>query len=640
MREADGTNVGGGGEVADSEDVARAASGDQAAFGRIYARHVGDVHDFLALTSRDARAAGELTKETFLQALAQLRTLEPPKHLRVWLFGIADRISMEHLGRARSAQTLQPSAYPIDDAEFLAVFGEAAAATAPVEGAEDEEAADIVWAAATSMNAEQYSVLDLSVRRHLATRELAEAIAITAAQATVLVHQSKVAFRGAVQDLFVIRRRPWCRGLSFLVPLDQQHLSPDMRPAVEHHVSRCENCRPLAELLMRAETVLATIPLIELSADLAGADWSRIASASLARQVLAPAATETERNPGAGAAAVVGLGAGTAAAVGLGAGSAAAAGAAAAGGAGGAGAGGGHGAGPSAGAPRRRVPSRGRAWVQGTPGRIAVVVVALAVVSLGVVLATQSGSVQTTATTAPSTTASAVGLPTTTSGAATTTSSPKATTTTSKVTTTTSKPVTTTKPTTTTTRPSTTTTTRPPNTTTTTAPTTTTTPPGPPTISALSPDDAGPGATVTISGSGFGSSEGARTVTFDDQQAPVTASVSNWSADSITVTVPAGLLSGGAQVYVTPNDQVGFTVAAVYSADFAGNYETLTFDPSARYYPQTKPARVSNFHTNDTRFICLNDPGNPPAYAEDPNTQVLVVVGSCGSAKGEWTFSA
>jgi DNA-directed RNA polymerase specialized sigma24 family protein len=613
-------------------DAALAASGDQAAFGAIYGRHVREIHDFLALTSRDASAAGDLTKQTFLQAAAQLRALDRPKHLRAWFFGIADVISLGHLGRARPASPLQPSASTADDAEFLTLFGEAAAANPPVGGAEDEEAADIVWAAATSMDAEQYSILDLSVRRQLTTRELAEGIGITAAQATVLVHQSKVAFRGAVQDLFVARRRHWCRGLAFLVPVGQQHLSADRRPAVEHHVSRCEYCRPLAERLMRAEAILATIPLIELSADLAGRDWPQIAGEAAAGGNVAGESAGTTGEVAAGTAAAVGIAAG-AAAVGIGAGTAAAAATGARAGDGGAG-----GAraprytGPT---PHRRVPSRGRAWVQGTPGRVAVVVLALAIVSLGVVLATRSSPVQATGPSSSPTTLGARVHPTTTTGSATTTTGPRATTTTSKPTTTTAKVTTTTS------KRATTTTTRPPRatTTTTTSPSTpTTTPPGPPEISALSPNNGAQGTTMTISGTDFGTGGN---VTFYQEQYPTPASVSKWSNDSITVNVPAGLVAGGADVYVESaglyTQRLPFTVNVFFSGVWKGKTVSLSLDSGVKTYTTPKGS-ISGFRTDDAEYACLNG-RTLTAYLASKNAADLVADSSGMCVSAEWTFS-
>ena len=82
-----------------------------------------------------------------------------------------------------------------------------------------------------------------------------------------------------------------------------------------------------------------------------------------------------------------------------------------------------------------------------------------------------------------------------------------------------------------------------------------------PTITGISPVSGMLGASVTISGTNFGSSQGTSTVTLNS----LTCSVANWSATSITVAVPAGATSGPFAVTVagvTVNSQT-FTVSAL-----------------------------------------------------------------------------
>jgi len=67
-----------------------------------------------------------------------------------------------------------------------------------------------------------------------------------------------------------------------------------------------------------------------------------------------------------------------------------------------------------------------------------------------------------------------------------------------------------------------------------------------PSISGLSPSSGITGTAVTISGTNFGGSQGASTVTFNG----VTAAPTSWSASSITVPVPAGATSGSVVVVV------------------------------------------------------------------------------------------
>lgn len=78
------------------------------------------------------------------------------------------------------------------------------------------------------------------------------------------------------------------------------------------------------------------------------------------------------------------------------------------------------------------------------------------------------------------------------------------------------------------------------------------------TISSVSPAVGVPGQAVTISGSGFGATQGTGAVTFNGVPATVTA----WTATAIGVTVPAGAATGSVVVWVnsTPSNGMAFTV--------------------------------------------------------------------------------
>ena len=84
-----------------------------------------------------------------------------------------------------------------------------------------------------------------------------------------------------------------------------------------------------------------------------------------------------------------------------------------------------------------------------------------------------------------------------------------------------------------------------------------------PTISSLSPTSGAVGASVTISGSNFGSTQGSSTVTFNGTIAAVTS----WSASSIAAVVPSGATTGNVVVKVSnkSSNGVSFTVVAAPS---------------------------------------------------------------------------
>jgi len=91
---------------------------------------------------------------------------------------------------------------------------------------------------------------------------------------------------------------------------------------------------------------------------------------------------------------------------------------------------------------------------------------------------------------------------------------------------------------------------------------------GPPSITGLSPNSGGAGASVTIKGSNFGSSQG--TVTF----AGTEASITNWTDTSINAKVPLHAQTGNVVVTVngTASNGVSFTVLTLSAGTIAPDY--------------------------------------------------------------------
>jgi YD repeat-containing protein len=83
---------------------------------------------------------------------------------------------------------------------------------------------------------------------------------------------------------------------------------------------------------------------------------------------------------------------------------------------------------------------------------------------------------------------------------------------------------------------------------------------GPPTISSLSPTTGAVGASVTITGTNFGATQGSSTVKFNT----TTATPATWSATSIVVPVPSGATTGNVVVHASGvnTNGVNFTVVS------------------------------------------------------------------------------
>ncbi len=72
-------------------------------FERFYEAHRGDVYAFLARRlGRDA--AEDAFQETFLRALRAYPALRHARHLRAWVFTIAERVALDELGRRRPSE--------------------------------------------------------------------------------------------------------------------------------------------------------------------------------------------------------------------------------------------------------------------------------------------------------------------------------------------------------------------------------------------------------------------------------------------------------------------------------------------------------------------------------------------------------
>ncbi|MBJ7597716.1 sigma-70 family RNA polymerase sigma factor, partial [Candidatus Nephthysia bennettiae] len=224
--------------------------GDEAALAALYDRHLRAVYDFVARVVRDPASAEDLTQMTFVRAWEGRDKLRDTARVKAWLFTIAHNLALNHVTRGRKLES-------IDDQ-----FDLATPAAGPEAELEAKDAAQLVWAAAASLEPRQYAVLDLSLRRDLATPEIAEVLGVSSSHAAVLVNRAREALGNAVRYLLVARKRDHCPRLAELVPSGLQSLTPDQRTTVDRHMRRCPDCQGLAHRLTHpAELFGGLLPL-------------------------------------------------------------------------------------------------------------------------------------------------------------------------------------------------------------------------------------------------------------------------------------------------------------------------------------------------------------------------------------------
>jgi RNA polymerase sigma factor (sigma-70 family) len=243
---------GGLGTSSDFELGRALREGDEAALAGLYDRYMPGIYDFLGRSLCDRSAAEDIAQLTFIRAWESRDTLREPVRVKSWLFTIAHNLANNHLSRARRTESIEDQ------------FDLASPAAGPETEAETREIANLVWAAAASLEPRQYAVLDLCVRRDLATGEVAQILGVPAGHAAVLVSRAKEALGNAVRYLLVAQRRDHCPRLAELVPAGITSLTPEQRASVDRHMRRCPECQGLArKLTMPAELfgVLVGLPL-------------------------------------------------------------------------------------------------------------------------------------------------------------------------------------------------------------------------------------------------------------------------------------------------------------------------------------------------------------------------------------------
>ncbi len=238
--------------ASDAELAARSRDGDDEAFAVLYERIFPKVFDFLARLLGDRSVAEELAQDTFVTAYERRSSLRQPEAVRSWLFSIGYRRAMDHLRRTGRERAGLPEAAEVADVD-----------EDPVARLVRGEAAELVWAAAQSLEARQYAVLDLSVRQGLAGAELARALGVNSTHAAVLAHRARAALAKAVAAVLVARSPERCPVLRAAAitgaaePLSS--LSREQRASVERHLRECPHCTSLAKRLAVPESLLGAL---------------------------------------------------------------------------------------------------------------------------------------------------------------------------------------------------------------------------------------------------------------------------------------------------------------------------------------------------------------------------------------------
>jgi RNA polymerase sigma factor (sigma-70 family) len=241
-----------------SEADSGAATGT-AAFGRLYKQHFDGLFDFVARMVRDRDLAGEIVQSTFAKAWDELREGHTLRNPKAWLYFVARNQALDEL-RRRSRLADEPLIYAQADPSRLAD---------PQAVAEDNELVELVWSSAAALNPDEYSLLDLHVRRGFGAAELADELHLDRGAVYTRLSRLRRSLEDSVASTLLVRRgRDECPELAAIVA--EHHggdaITPELRQAVRDHVAHCDTCSDARRRVVSPVALFgALVPIVPLA---------------------------------------------------------------------------------------------------------------------------------------------------------------------------------------------------------------------------------------------------------------------------------------------------------------------------------------------------------------------------------------
>jgi RNA polymerase sigma factor (sigma-70 family) len=251
-----------------------------AAFEALYRQYFGSVYDFAVRTMKDRHSAADAVQDAFIKAHANIGQLRDPEAFRPWLYAIVRR---EALGRFRSQARETPvPAMEQDGAGLnpLLVRVDDDLASDPSAAAELSDSASLVWAAAASLDADTYTVLDLHVRQGLGSAEIAEVLGISKGNAYTKLNRMKERTGIAISTYLLIRKGSKdCDDLSRIVAgVDLPPVTEALRRRVDRHAKACGECSERRKALVAPMSIFAALAAVPPPAGLEEAIWTDVSS--------------------------------------------------------------------------------------------------------------------------------------------------------------------------------------------------------------------------------------------------------------------------------------------------------------------------------------------------------------------------
>jgi RNA polymerase sigma-70 factor (ECF subfamily) len=174
---------------ADAQDVARAASGDQAAMARLYRRHARRIQAVAFRLTRDAALSEDVVQDAFIKLWRKAETFDAEKaSVSVWLSRIAANAAVDAMRRRKR----------------LAFTDEPPDAVDPADGPEDQHHESVMQRAVRSaidaLPERQRIALTLATYSGLTAAEVGEAVGLGERGAESLLGRARANVKKALAE--------------------------------------------------------------------------------------------------------------------------------------------------------------------------------------------------------------------------------------------------------------------------------------------------------------------------------------------------------------------------------------------------------------------------------------------------------
>lgn len=250
---------------------------DRSAFAALYERHFQGVYDFIVRIVQDADLAADLVQTAFVKTWESLQRGRIPKRPKAWIYTLARNAAIDELRQRKRLIATDEGALERTGSQEYAHISPSRAID-PQAALEQKELASLVWRSAAALRPEEYTLLDLYLRRGLTADELAAGLGIRKGTLYTRLSRLKDSLEeSVVASLLAQRGRRDCSVLDeLLTQLESSELDREVRNTVIQHLETCDRCQENRARYASPAEIFGSLALIPAAAGTKQTIWSQL----------------------------------------------------------------------------------------------------------------------------------------------------------------------------------------------------------------------------------------------------------------------------------------------------------------------------------------------------------------------------